>query len=40
MTSGPPDAQVLATWLRTGTARAAAGAADANDEHGIDADSR
>ncbi len=35
MTSGPPDAQVLAKWLRTGIARATAGAAD---EHGIDVD--
>ncbi len=33
MTSGPPDAQVLATWLRTGTAHAAG---DTDDEHGID----
>ncbi len=33
MTSGPPDAQVLAKWLRAGTARAATGA---DDEHGID----
>ncbi len=36
MTSGPPDAQVLAKWLRTGIARAAAGAAATNDEHDID----